>query len=409
MSFFPEETMQRIRFLHFKIKHIEEALKKEEESFSLDDLNLILEYTMILNINYGSENHNKILRQLDITPSYQDPTNSREIDIKDLTFECCRTLWVLGKGYSQLSEKFEEEDDWENAILSMHEASKIYKAAAYFSSAAINQVDKGIELMSDNLELESEECRIFAQGIAALREESKNNFYFASKLYSGLSALSKRLFYLKKHEEKKKQQIRAQFHVDMGRACYLKAKASEESSLTGINVEKVSKLKQKANFYYSKAKTIWETMLEELKLSDGEAENIEANLSVVNEFLEDMKIEPLDYERIKKIQDPEPIIIIPENLAPFVPKTTVYLTKYIPRDLDVKRFKSFQKKKLEKKIPYSKRERLLDKKAGVVRTINELKVLKENKEIDTDKFAELVEKYSTKLNMIDSAIEKLNK
>jgi len=42
-----------------------------------------------------------------------------------------------------------------------------------------------------------------------------------------------------------------------------------------------------------------------------------------------------------------------------------------------------------------------------VRTINELKLLKENKEIDIEKFAELLEKYTVKLNMIDTAIEKL--
>ena len=35
--------------------------------------------------------------------------------------------------------------------------------------------------------------------------------------------------------------------------------------------------------------------------------------------------------------------------------------------------------------------------------------MKENKEIDVDKFAELMEKYSTKLQMIDTALEKLDK
>jgi hypothetical protein len=49
----------------------------------------------------------------------------------------------------------------------------------------------------------------------------------------------------------------------------------------------------------------------------------------------------------------------------------------------------------------------MDKKAGIVRTINELKLLKENKEIDIEKYAELLEKYSTKLKMIETATEKL--
>jgi hypothetical protein len=35
--------------------------------------------------------------------------------------------------------------------------------------------------------------------------------------------------------------------------------------------------------------------------------------------------------------------------------------------------------------------------------------MKENNEIDIDKFAELMEKYNTKLQMVDTAIEKLSK
>jgi len=316
----------------------------------------------------------------------------------------------MARSYFQLSESFEEEKDWENAIIAMVECSKAYKTAAYFSAAAINQRDIGLTLDSESLELNSEEARVIAQSIAALREENNNNIYFSSKLYAGLSVLSKRLFYLKKHEEKKKQQLRAQFHFDMGKACYLKARASLESSITNINTEKVRKLHQKANFYYLKAQEIWMEMLENLSnLLSEERENIEVNLSIVKDLLKENKLEDLDYENIKKIQDPEPIIIIPENLAPFVPKSTIYLTKFVPKDLNIKRFKSFQKKRLEQKIPYSKKEKLIDKKAGIVRTINELKALRENNEIEIEKYAELMEKYSTKLKMIDTAIEKLAK
>ena len=408
MPFFDEESSQRIRYLHFKIKHLEEALEKEDEAFSLDDLNIVKEYTIILNVNYKNENHKKILEDLDITSQFHE--ENTDIEIKDLTFECSRALWVLAKAYSQLSDSFEEEEDWENAVISMVESSKMYKTAAYFSAAAVNQYEKGITLSPEELELNSEEARIFAQSLAATREESKNNKYFASKLYSGLSVMSKRLFYLRKHEEKKRQQIRAQFHYDMGRACDLKAQASIESSITDINKEKVMKLKQKAQFYYLKAKDIWENMITNLKdLSSDEAENIENNISIINDYIKEIDEEQLDYEEIKKIQDPEPVIVIPENLAPFVPKSTVYLTKFIPKDLNIKRFKNFQKKKLEKKIPYSKKEKLLDKKAGIIRTVNELKLMKENNEIDIDKFAELMEKYNIKLQMVDTAIEKLNK
>jgi hypothetical protein len=409
MTFFTDEVMQRIRYLHYKIKKIEDAIEKEDEHFNLDDLNLISEYTKILNMNYQRENHKEILKDLDITNNFLDPQTDKEIEVNDIMFECARVLWVMGRAYSQLSEKYEEDDEWENAIISMTECSKIYKTAAYFSAAVFNQNDLGSTLQSENLELNSEESRILAQSIAALREESNGNIYFASKLYAGLSVLSKRLFYLKQHKEKKKQQIRAQFHYDMGKACSLKALASLESSITNINKEKVQKLNQKALWYYIKAKDIWGEMQESLTLSEEEKDHIKLNLSIVYDNIKENEIEQLDYEEIKKIQDPEPIIIIPENLAPFVPKNIIYLTKFVPKDLNVKRFKSYQRKKLEEKIPYSKKEKLIDQKAGVVRTINELKLLKENDEIEIDKFAELMEKYSTKLEMIDSAIEKLAK
>ena len=407
--FFDEQASMRIRYLHFKIKKIEEALVKEDEYFNLDDLNLVLEYTKALNKNYQNKNHKEILKDLDITSTFQDPLVNKEIEIQDIMLECARVLWVMARAYSQLSEKYEEDGEWENAVIAMTECSKMYKTAAYFSAAVIGQKDIGTTLDSENLELNSEESRILAQSIAALREETNNNIYFASKLYSGLSLLSKRLFYLKQHEEKKKQQIRAQFHYDMGKACHLKARASLESSITNINTEKVKRLEQKALWYYIKAKDIWEDMIKTISLSIDEKESIELNLSIVDENLTQNDVEQLNYEDIKKIQDPEPIVIIPENLAPFVPKNIIYLTKFVPKDLNIKRFKAYQRKKLEEKIPYSKKEKLIDQKAGVIRTINELKLLKENNEIDIDKFAELMEKYATKLKMIESAIEKYGK
>jgi len=412
MTFFDEEKAQRIRYLHFSIKKLENALEKEEEDFSLDDLNLVLEYTLILNVNYRNQNHKQILKELDITSSYYDPVDNKDIEIKDLMFECARSLYVLAKAYIHISEKFEEEEeeDWESAIVAMVEASKIYKAAAYFSASSAFQNEKGSILEAEALELNSEESRGWAQSIAAAREENRNNLYFASKLYAGLSALSKRLFYLKTHGEKKKQQIRAQFHYDMGKACLLKARASIESSITSVNQNKVKKISQKANFYFTKSKEIWENMLKNLKdISKEEKDNLDINISVVEDLIKENKVEPLSYDDIKKIQDPEPVIVVPENLAPFVPKSTIYLTKFVPKDLNIKRFKNFKGKKLEKKIPYSKKEKMIDKRAGVVRTVNELKLLRENNEIDVEKFAELMEKYSTKLQMIDTALEKLSK
>lgn len=411
MLFFNNEELQRIRFLHFKIKKLEEAIDKEEEEYSVDDTNLILEYTMILNINYQNQNQKSILNELDITQTFTDPVDQKEIEIYDIMFECARAVWVLARMYAQISERLEEDsEELENSIIAMLECSKMYKTAAYFSASAVHQFEKGTVLHPSNLELKSEEARGWAQSIVANDEESKENLYFASKLYAGLSALSKRLFYLKTHEETKKQQIRAQFHYDMGKACLLKAKATEESSLVNINIEKIDQLKQKALFYFNKASRIWTKMLDTIKeLTPDEKENIKLNVEVVKEYLDEINLEPLEYEKIKRIQDPEPIIMIPENLAPFVPKSTVYLTKIVPKDLNTKRFKKFKGKTIEKKIPYSKKEKLLDKKAGLIRTLNELKVLKENREIDADKFAELMEKYSTKLKMVETALEKMTK
>ena len=317
MSFFTEDVMQRIRYLHYKIKKIEDALDKEEESFNLDDLNLVLEYTKTLNINYQNEDNVRILKELDLTPTFLEPLeNNREIQIRDLMFECARTLWVMARAYAQISEKFEEEEEWEDSIIAMVECSKIFKTGAYFSAASINQHDIGLTLSSENLELNSEEARILAQSIAALKEENSNNIYYASKLYAGLSSLSKRLFYLKKHEEKKKQQLRAQFHFDMGKACQLKAKASLESSITNINKDKVRKLQQKANFYFLKSEEIWNEMISSISdLSSEERNNVELNLSVVKDVIKEFTLEPLSYEDIKRIQDPEPIISILENLV----------------------------------------------------------------------------------------------
>ena len=237
MTFFPQEVMQRIRYLHYKIKHLDEALEKEEETVTIDDLNLVLEYTKILNVNYQNEDHSKILDELDITRTFIDTAdNNREITINDIMFECAHSIWIMAKIFNKLSEKFEEEDDFENSIIAMVESSKMYKTGAYFSAATTNQKEKGITLSAENLELNSEETRALAQSIAALKEEKENNKYFASKLYAGLSQLSKRIFYLRKHEEKKKQQLRAQFHYDMGKACQLKAQASLDSSITPLNM-----------------------------------------------------------------------------------------------------------------------------------------------------------------------------
>ncbi|MFW9973357.1 MAG: helix-hairpin-helix domain-containing protein, partial [Candidatus Odinarchaeota archaeon] len=210
-TFFSNETMQEIRFFHFKIKKLEEALERNE-SFSFSDLNNVIEYVKLLNVNYKTQSQIRIFKELDITPSFYDPIAKKEIKIWDLIFECSRVLWTAAKAYSYLSNKFETENSMEKAIVAMVECSKMYKTAAYFSAACTRQEDKGIALSVENLELNSEESRIFAQNYATLSEESKENCAMAANLSSGLSALTKRLAFLRKYDYKKECQFKAQYN-----------------------------------------------------------------------------------------------------------------------------------------------------------------------------------------------------
>lgn len=407
-TFFPEEIMQRIRFLHYKIKHLEKALEKKKEDFKLDELNYVLDYVTILNVNYKTQSQIKIFKELNITPTFYDPLEKRDIKIWDLMLECGRVLWVLARAYAHLSEKFEAEGRMKNAIIAMVECSKIYKTAAYFSSACTRQEDIGLSLSAENLELNSEEARIFAQNLAAIREENKGNLFLTSQIYAGLSALTKRFYFLKTHEETKAQRLKAQFNYDLGKACYLKANALVKSSIALENEERIKKLRQKSNYYYSKAEEIWENLLKKSdNLSKVELDNVRVNLSIVNENIIENDTEILDYKDIKYIQNPKPFIAAPENIGLFVPRSTMYLTRYRTRDLNFDRFKEYKISKLDLGSRHSKMEKLLNKKAGIGRTIKQLKFLYDKNDIDINIFIELLEKYEIKLEMIESTIEKL--
>jgi len=404
MPFFREEDMQKIRFLHFSIKKLEEKLKNNE-NFTIDELNNVLDYSKFLNLNYGKYSHSKIIEELDITREYIDSITDKSIQIEDLHFECARTLAVLARGYDMLSQIREEKEFYEDAIVAMYESSKMYKTAAYFSAAALNQKNKGETLYPLNLEVRSEEARLYAQSIAASNEELLGNLHLASKLYSGLGALAKRIFYLKQHEEIKKHQLRAQLHFDLGKACKLAVDSLEDIEQ---NEQKISKLKQKAKFYFTKAKDIWENMIKNIPdLSKGEIESIKLNLSVSDDILKNLKTKDLPYDKIKKIQDPEPIIIIPENLAPFVPKATIYLSRIIPKDLNVARFNKFKDKKVEKKTSYSELDKMESEKFAIQRTLLELKKMRRDKEINVEEYTEQYQKYTQKLSEIETKINNL--
>ncbi|GAJ04452.1 unnamed protein product, partial [marine sediment metagenome] len=251
----------------------------------------------------------------------------KEIKIWDLIFECSRVLWISAQANSNLSKKYEAEDLMENAIVAMVECSKMYKTAAYFSAACTRQENRGSILSVENLELNSEESRILAQALATTSEENKRNYSMAAKLSAGLSALTKRLAFGRRYDTIKRNQYRAQYQYDIGRACHLKAKSLSVLSIEEINEEKIEKLQKKAVYYYQKAEYLWENMLKET-LNPVVKDCIKNNLSIVNDYIIDNDVELIDDNEALKIQDPEPLIIVPENLAPFIPRTTSYLTKY---------------------------------------------------------------------------------
>jgi len=406
-SFFPEETMQRIRFLHFKIKHLEKSLERKEE-FSFADLNYIVEYIKILNINYKTQSQIKLFKELDITPTFFDPIAKHDIKIWDLIFECARALWVSAKAHSYLSQKFEEEGLMENAIVAMVECSKMYKTAAYFSAACTRQEDKGKSLSVEMLELNSEQSRILAQNLAILSEIKKENYSMAANLSAGLSALTKRLAFLRTFEDLKHIQLKAQYNYDIGKACHLKAISLlklPDSTEHELNIEN---LRKKANYYYSKAEDFWECLLEDYPdLSITARKKIKHNLSVVNDDIIENDVVIISEKEASKIQDPEPLIIVPENLAPFVPRTTNFLTEYNQKDLNFDAYKRYKHLISEVSGNPNKVEELMNTKAGVGRTLKQLKILYQNNDIDVNSFTELYEKYSIKLESIDSAIKTL--
>jgi len=405
-TFFPLERMQKIRFLHYKIKNLEDALWKNKE-FSFSELNNILDYIKILNVNYKNQSQIKILKELHISNTFYDPLDKKEIKIWDLIFECSRVLWVSAQAHSILSKKYEAEDLMENAIVAMVECSKMYKTAAYFSAACTRQEDRGSSLSVESLELNSEESRIFAQALATTSEENKRNYSMASKLSAGLSALTKRLAFVKRYDKIKENQYKAQYLYDIGRACHLNAKSLFILLPEDINEERIEKIQKKAVYYYHKAEALWEDMLLQESLNPVEKDCIKNNLSIVNDYIIENDKEIIDDSEALEIQDPEPLIIVPENLAPFIPRTTSYLTIYKQTDLNFDAYLRYKNLMADVVVNFNKIEELKNSKAGVGRTIKQLKILYENNDIDINSFTQLFEKYSIKLETIENAIQNL--
>jgi hypothetical protein len=256
--------------------------------------------------------------------------------------------------------------------------------------------------------MNSEESRILAQNLATINEEKKGNFAMASKLSAGLSALTKRLGFLRKYDHKKECQFKAQNNYDIGRACDFKAKSLLEVTSEGENEEIIENLQKKANYYYIKAEVVWESMLNNSEeLTDLERESLRNNLSIVNDNIIENDVERLYDTEALKIQDPEPLIIIPENLAPFIPRTTNFLTKYKQSDLNFDAYLRYKNLMSDVLINFDKIDELKNNKAGIGRTLKQLKILYDNNDIDINSFTELFEKYSIKLEAIEYAIRNL--
>jgi hypothetical protein len=130
-------------------------------------------------------------------------------------------------------------------------------------------------------------------------------------------------------------------------------------------------------------------------------------LSIVNNNIIENDVERISEAKALEIQDPEPLIIIPENLAPFIPRTTNFLTKYKQADLNFDAYLRYKNLMSEVTINSNKIEELKNSKAGIGRTLKQLKILYDNNDIDINSFTELFEKYSIKLKAIESAIKNL--
>jgi hypothetical protein len=139
-----------------------------------------------------------------------------------------------------------------------------------------------------------------------------------------------------------------------------------------------------------------------------EKDDFKRNLSIVNDNIMEIDEEIVDYNYLKDIPDPKPIIGVPENVPIELPRSINYLTSLPQKEPDVGLLRKFKNIKFEDKYPLNKRREILNKKATAGRIIKELKVLFENDEIEVDKYTELLEKYTLKYKMLDSILYKFD-
>ena len=406
-TFFTEDIMQKIRFLHYRVKAIEDLLQKRDSEIDINNLQLLHEYANFLNVNYKTQSQIKILRELDISPSFYDSIEKRDIQIWDLMLECARVYFIVGKVYSLISNFYETKNDFNNAISCMINCSKAFKTAAYFSAAQTRQENTGTVLSAKNLEIKSVETRIIAQNLAIKKDS--DDLFLTSKMYSGLAALLNRLHFLKKYESIEESQLRALISYYKGKACHLKAKGMANSS---NNMEiyddiNVINLQKKANYYFIYCEEIWEKLLKSPhEVPEDQIAQIQNYLITVNEEIMENDVELIDSTMAEKIQDPEPFIAIPDNLSFCMPKSTKFLTNY-PNTIMEKKSMDFVNSEQASKP--NDPNTLKNQKAGIGRTIKQIRILYESGDIDVNKFTELFEKYSTRIIEIEEKISQLKK
>jgi hypothetical protein len=408
--FFSEEHMQQIRYCYYKIKKLEESLK-DSSSITMEDLNHVYKYITLLNVNYKLYSQIKIFKDLDIHPKFYDSIENREIEIWDLMFECARALSILAQAYSYMSKEFEENYMIQNAVLCLVQSSKAYKTASYFSTAHTRQEDIGTCLSAEYLELKSEESRFLAQHLAIRIEEEENrNFTLTSKMYSGLVALLKRFYYLKQHEPKKMQQLQALISYYMGKSCMMKARSLSNPSVNSQHSKEAQLFLQKANYYFFQAENIWEDLVtHSAELSDERRKQLIGYLSLVNKEIIENDVPTIKATDAKVIQNPEPIVIIPENVSLVAPKSLMYLTRFPSTKLEQNELQELLKFNTDTKFRINEFESLRNEKAAIGRVIKQLQFLYDNRDIDITTFSELFEKYSKKDKIVEDAMQKIKK
>ena len=229
-------------------------------------------------------------------------------------------------------------------------------------------------------------------------------------MYSGLVALLKRFYYLKQHEPKKMQQLQALISYYMGKSCLMRARSLSNPSFNPQHSKEVQLFLQKANYYFFQAENIWEDLVTHSEeLSDERRKQLISYLSLVNKEIIENDVPTIKNIDAKMIENPEPIVIIPENVSFIAPKSLMYLTRFPSTKLEQNELQELLKFNTDTKFRINEFESLRNEKAAIGRVIKQLQFLYDNRDIDITTFSELFEKYSKKDKIVEDAMQKIKK